>query len=81
MKERIRNWNNSKNKTCKSQEDDISFYNIVIKSENEKIDFEDFKEGLKEADDNIPEEIVDEYYNKYEWLFDFLHYYKSKVRK
>ena len=79
MKDKIRNWYITKNKTCKSQDDDISFYNIVIESENAKIDYEDFKEGLKEADDNIPEEFIDEYYNKYEWLFDFLHYYKRRT--
>lgn len=76
MKEKIRNWYNSKNKTCKTQEDDLHFYDIVIESENAKIDYEEFCDGLKEADSSILENDILEYYSKYEWLYDFLHYYK-----
>ncbi len=81
MKDKICNWYITKNKTCKTQADDMHFYDIVIESENAKIDFEDFNCGLREADSQISEKDIDEYYSKYEWLFDFLHYYKSRAGK
>lgn len=58
---------------AKNAQDDLKLYEIVVKSFNEKLDVQDFKDASETVNGNYD---VDKLYNRYEDLWFFLSYLK-----
>lgn len=58
---------------AKNAQDDLKLYEIVVKSFNEKLDVQDFKDASETVNGNYD---IDKLYNRYEDLWFFLSYLK-----
>lgn len=67
----IKNWWKSNAQTSHPR-DNESFFDIVKK--DRKISCEMFSDALKEVDEHVDENLIDENYKNYELLHDFMHY-------
>lgn len=72
MRERITRWfRNNNNHPL----DDMEFFNIVIDSINNRIEQTTFENALRDANENIEEDQINDIYMRYELLHSFLLYY------
>lgn len=75
MKEQIKRWfmlNNGH--VC----DDQRFYDIVISSVDNKVEYETFEEAIRECKEDITDRQINDIYIRYEDLWNFLIYYLAK---
>ena len=79
MKEQIKAWLTIKSEVGHNNEsDDQRFYDIVLASSENKIDYSVFEEALKESKTDITDSQISIIYKRYEDIMSFLHYYKKK---
>ena len=75
MKEQIKRWfmlNNGH--VC----DDQRFYDIVISSVDNKVEYKTFEEAIRECKEDITDRQINDIYIRYEDLWNFLKYYLAK---
>lgn len=78
MEERISTWYTLNNEhPC----DNNRFFDIVIESMNNKLDFLVFQNALKECNNDISDDEIATIYRKYELLHSFLRYYNNLVSR
>ena len=72
MRERITRWfrNNNNHPLV-----DMEFFNIFIDSINNRIEQTTFENALRDANENIEEDQINDIYMRYELLHSFLLYY------
>lgn len=75
MRERIASWFRINNN---HPLDDNRFYDIVIDSIDNKIELSTFENGIRDVNEEIEENEINDIYMRYELLHSFILYYMRK---